>query len=91
TIPCYNLRSDNYPHQWGALENKGGDVAEYKNLFANETAFQSFLNDQWEQLEDNWRANRFYNCYCTDKGFLYYIYPDYEKMGVETAKAVMLW
>ena len=74
-----------------ALENKGGDVAEDKNMFANETAFQSFWNNQWEQLEDNWRANRFYNCYCTDKGYLYYIYPDYEKMGVETAKAVMLW
>lgn len=43
-----------------------------------------------------WKANVYYDCYYSDLAkeagdvnFTYYIYPDYEKMGVETAKAVV--
>lgn len=72
------------------LEKQYADVAEYKDLFVSETAFWTFLDYPWEQLGTDWSANRFYDCYRTDEGFLYYIYPDYEKMDAETAKAVTL-
>lgn len=77
------------------LESRGGDAAKYKELFADETSFGFFSDHKWEQLEDNWKANRFYDCYCINTiqdaesmGLLYYIYPDYGEMGAETAKAV---
>lgn len=46
--------------------------------------------------ETGWKANVYFDCYCSDfaeetgdMSFTYYIYPDYEKMGVEAAKAVV--
>lgn len=72
------------------LESKGDDAVKYKDLFTDETAFQTFLDHKWKQLEDDWKANRFYDCYLIDTGFLYYIYPAYDEMHVETAKAVTL-
>lgn len=51
-------------------------------------------NRECEQLEENWTANPYYDCYYVDMtdteciGFLYHIYPDYDRMGIETAGAV---
>lgn len=51
-------------------------------------------NQECEQLEENWTANLYYDCYYIDMsetgciGFLYDIYPDYDRMGVESASAV---
>ena len=51
-------------------------------------------NQECEQLEENWTANPYYDCYYVDMtdmdciGFLYHIYPDYDSMGTESAGAV---
>ena len=78
-----------------ALESRGEDAAYDKELFADEASFQRFLNHHWEQLENHWKANRFYDCYRIHTlqesegiAFLYYIYPDYAEMDIETAKAI---
>lgn len=58
---------------------------------------KSFITElENDMAEAGWKANVYYDCYYSDfaeemgdVSFTYYIYPDYEKMGVETAKAVV--
>lgn len=51
-------------------------------------------NQECGQLEKNWKASPYFDCYYIDMteagqvGFLYYIYPDYDRMNTESAKAV---
>lgn len=58
----------------------------------------AFINMMEEEpIGENWKANRYYDCYYIDAvretgcvGFVYCFYPDYGKMGVESAEAVLL-
>lgn len=75
---------------------EGGDTESYRELFCDREDFKEFHNNDWEQLEAGWKANPYYDCYYTYVtepqgyvGYTYYIYPDFQKMGVETAKAVI--
>lgn len=69
-------------------------AVEYRDLFDSESFFQMFQEQKWNQLGASWKANRYYDCDCILNqrngyiGFLYYFYPDYEAMDVETAKAL---
>lgn len=75
---------------------ESGDVEQYSSLFGSEQYFNEFRGLIWNQLDTGWTANRYYDCYYTyiteETGyvsFTYYIYPDYEQMQAETAKAVI--
>lgn len=76
---------------------ENGNAEEYKHLFEDEKSFQDFKNEKWSQLDEGWKANRYFDCYYTyvtrEKGyveFLYYIYPDYDGMKRQEAKALTL-
>lgn len=78
----------------GVLES--GDAERYSSLFGSKQYFDEFRGLMWNQLDTGWTANRYFDCYYTyvteEKGyvsFTYYIYPDYEQMQAETAKAVI--
>lgn len=75
---------------------ESGDVETYSSLFVSKQYFDEFRNLNWNQLDTDWKANCYYDCYYTyvteERGyvsFTYYIYPDYEQMQAETAKAVI--
>lgn len=75
------------------LESKAAQ--DCRETFDNDTFFREFQNQGWEQLEAGWMTNGYYDCYYTYitepqgyVGYTYYIYPDFDRMGVETAKAV---
>lgn len=75
---------------------EGGDTESYQESFCDREDFKEFQNNDWEQLDEGWMANPYYDCYYTYVtepqgyvGYTYYIYPDFQKMGVETAKAVI--
>ncbi|MCM1232914.1 MAG: hypothetical protein NC489_22540 [Ruminococcus flavefaciens] len=77
------------------LESKGKSAVEYSMQFDDENDFHAFRELSWGQLDEDWRANPYYDCYYINDGtytddctFLYYIYPDYDKMGTETASAI---
>lgn len=77
------------------LENGGTETEDCKDLFGCESSFQMFKEQKWNQLEAGWKANSYYDCYYNyiyqKDGyieFLYYFYPDYDAMDVETAKAL---
>lgn len=77
------------------LENGGTNVSKYEEVFAYESFYEAFRDVSWEQLEQSWKANPYYDCYYVDMventgyvQFLYYIYPDYEAMHTEEAKAL---
>lgn len=79
------------------LETGGSEAEVYKDLFDSESSFQMFQEQKWEQLGSDWKANCYYDChyiYLHQKDgyveFLYYIYPDYDAMDVETAKALTI-
>lgn len=70
---------------------KSGDAA----LDAEKMGRSIIAHMEADMAETGWKANVYYDCYYSDfvketgnVGFTYYIYPDYETMGVETAKAV---
>lgn len=74
----------------------GGEAESYRESFYDAVYFNEFHNQDWEQLDAGWTANCYYDCYYTYVtepqgyvGYTYYIYPDFQKMGVETAKAVV--
>lgn len=75
-------------------ENDSTEAAEYRDLFDSESSFRMFQEQKWDRLGADWKANRYYDCDCILNqkngciGFLYYFYPDYEAMDVETAKAL---
>ena len=75
---------------------EGGKAEGYRESFCDAVFFNEFQNQDWEQLDAGWTANSYYDCYYTYAtepkgyvGYTYYIYPDFQKMGVETAKAVV--
>ena len=77
------------------LEHGGTNVSKYEEEFAYESFYEAFRDVSWDQLEDNWKANPYYDCYYVDTveatgyvQFLYYIYPDYDAMHREVAKAL---
>lgn len=77
----------------GALES--GDLEGCRDLFENEDCFWEFKGQKWEQLDEGWKADCYFDCYYTyitrEKGFvefLYYIYPDYDRMKQQRAKAL---
>lgn len=79
------------------LERCGINADEYRELFEDENTFLRFQDLSWNQLETDWVANRYYDCYYIDTmeetggvDFLYNIYPDYEKMDTDFASAVIL-
>lgn len=76
------------------LESKA--VEGCREAFSDDTFFRAFQNQGWEQLEAGWTANGYFDCYYTYVteplgyvGYTYYIYPDFSRMGVETAQAVI--
>ena len=76
-----------------ALE--GRDVEWCREAFEGENFFREFRNQGWEQLEAGWTANGYYDCYYSYVtkpqgyvGYTFYIYPDFDRMGVEMAGAV---
>lgn len=76
------------------MEN--GNAQEYKDLFGSESCFEAFRDTIGDGVDVGWTANRYYDCaytYITEAegyvSFTYYIYPDYEQMQAETAKAVI--
>jgi len=78
------------------LESRGGHGTLYKDNFIYDTMnYEKFLNLPWEQVEENWKADEKYDCEYRDRteigftGFRFYIYPDYDKMETDQAKAVI--
>lgn len=76
---------------------ESGDVQAYAYLFSSDTSFQEFQGQDWDGLDTGWTADRYYDCYYTYIteaeeyiGYTYYIYPDYETMKVQDAKAIKL-
>lgn len=75
---------------------EGGDTESYRESFGDREDFREFQNNDWKQLKAGWTANPYYDCYYTYVtepqgyvGYTYYIYPDFQQMGVEMAKAVI--
>lgn len=79
------------------LESKGIHAIKYQEMFEAQSNFQQFQEGKWESLDVSWRANSYYDSYCCQVNvgeqehtyFLYYIYPDYEVMNTNEAKAVI--
>lgn len=76
------------------LESGGCSAGQYGELFGS-AAFQDFCAIDWEQAGKGWTADRFYDCYYTGAspdtekaGFLFCIYPDFDKMMTDAAPAV---
>lgn len=76
------------------LESK--DAQDCREAFSDDAFFREFRNQGWKQLGAGWMANGYYDCYYTYVtepqgyvGYTYYIYPDFDRMGAETAKAVI--
>lgn len=76
---------------------ESADVQTYGELFSSDTSFRKFQEQDWDGLDAGWTADRYYDCYYTYIteaegyiGYTYYIYPDYETMKIQDAKAVEL-
>lgn len=76
---------------------ESADVQTYGELFSSDTSFRKFQEQDWDGLDAGWTADRYYDCYYTYIteaegyiGYTYYIYPDYEIMKTQDAKAVEL-
>lgn len=78
------------------LEARGENAGQYANWFAYDNSFDEFKNNPWDCLEENWTADAAYDCMYIDNidtgyvGLQYYFYPDYNMMGTDTAKAVII-
>ena len=76
------------------MENRGADVEKYEEWF--EYDFSDFAGADWESLGEDWIVNEEYDCFFIDRisigwaGFQIYFYPDFQRMGVDTAKAVVI-
>ena len=76
------------------MGNRGADVEKYEEWF--EYAFSDFAGADWESLGEDWIVNEEYDCFFINRisigwaGFRFYFYPDFQSMGVKTAKAVVI-
>lgn len=77
------------------MGNRGADVEKYEEQFAY--YFSDFADTDWGVLEENWVADKAYDCFFIDRiafsgyvGFQYYFYPDFAAMGVDEAMMVAI-
>ncbi len=76
------------------MGNRGADVEKYEEWFKYN--FPDFTGADWESLGEDWIMNEEYDCFFIDRisigwaGFRFYFYPDFQSMGVDTAKAVVI-
>ncbi len=79
------------------LESRGEYIPQYRSLFADMECYEDFLETGWEDVQEEWAADSGWDCYVTDRTgdegvvkFRYYFYPDFGKIPVHEAEAVIL-